>query len=167
MELKAALKQLRQSHKFKEWFKNNNKTYFSYAFTMIENNEQADWQIGYYNKEKDKVTTFIVQKNILINPEEDIFKKSDMDVKEIDIDKVKLALNKILAKLDKFQKENYPRETILKKIIILQNFEKLGNIWNVTFITHGFSTLNIKVKADNGRVVEHNLAPLFEFQSEK
>ena len=41
---------------------------------MIENNEQREWQIGYYDKNNDKITTFIVKEkdgaktyNILFN----------------------------------------------------------------------------------------------------
>ncbi len=168
MELKAVLKKLKESSEFKEWFKNNNHTYFSYAFTMIENNEQADWQIGYYDKKKNKVITFIVQeREITIKPEEDIFKKPDMEVKEIDMDKVKLKLDDVLDKADKLHKEKYSKELILKKIVILQNLEDFGNIWNLTFVTQSFSTLNIKIKTDDGKITEHKLAPLFGFESEK
>jgi len=164
MKLKSALKKLKENSKFKEWFNKNKKTYFSYAFTMIENNKQQEWQIGYYDKDKDKIITFIVrEKNITIKPEEDIFKKSDMKVNGIEVDKLKLNLEHILDKAEKFQKEKYPKESILKKIIILQNLENFGNIWNITFFTQSFNTLNIKIKTDNGKIVEHKLTPLFGF----
>ncbi len=166
MELKSALKKLKESPKFKEWFKDNNKTYFSYAFTMIENNAQQEWQIGYYDKNKDKITTFIVgEKNIDIKPEEDIFKKSDMKVEEIVVSKVKLTLSNVLNKVEKFQKENYHNEKILKKIIILQSLENFGNIWNITYFTQNFNTLNMKITTDSGKIVEHNLSPLFGFDN--
>lgn len=168
MELREVLDKLKESSDFREWFKNNSETYFSYAFTMIESNVQAEWQMGYYDKKKNKVITFIVQeKEITINPEEDIFKKPDMQVKEIDLDKVKLKLNDILANAEKLQKEKYSKELISKKIIILQNLEDFGNIWNITFLTQSFSTLNIKIKTDDGKIIEHKLAPLFGFESEK
>jgi len=166
MELKSALAELKASSEFKEWFKNNDKTYFSYAFAMIEDNAQSDWQIGYYDKNKDKITTFIIkEKEIIINPEEDIFKKGDMEVKKIDADKIKLELKNILSEAEKFQKGKYPKEIVIKKIIILQNLENLENVWNITFFTQSFNTLNIKIRADDGKIVEDTLTPLFELDA--
>jgi len=163
MELKPALEELKKSPEFKKWFSSNNKTYFSYAFAMIENNTQSEWQIGYYDSAKNKITTFIISESaVAIKPEEDIFKKSDMDVKKIDEEKLKLPLNGILIIAEKLKKEKYPKELALKTIVIAQNLEDFGNIWNITYVTQSFSTLNIKIKADSGKIAEHKLCHLFE-----
>ena len=88
-----------------------------------------------------------------------------MEVREIDIAGVKLGLGDILDKIEKFQKEKYPKELILKKIVILQNLENFGNVWNITFFTQSFNTLNIKIRSDNGEIIEDTLIPLFGLDS--
>ena len=99
-------------------------------------------------------------------PQQEIFKKPDMDVREIDLDKVKLTFAEIIDKASGFQKEKYPKEETDKIIAILQNLEEFGNVWNITVITNSFKTLNMKVSAEDGRVLEHKLSSIFEFRKE-
>ncbi|MBI2652931.1 hypothetical protein HYX00_05695, partial [Candidatus Woesearchaeota archaeon] len=47
-----------------------------------------------------------------------------------------------------------------------QNMAALGNIWNITYITEAFNTLNMKIDASNGKVLEHNLSSIFSFKKE-
>jgi len=165
--LKKALKQLESDSEFKDWKKENKECYFSYAFSMVKSsNELEDWQLGFYNKEKDKVTTFIIKKDdIEIRPEEDIFKKEGTEVKEIDLKEAKLNIDDILKKANEFQKKKYPKELPAKVILILQNLPGLGNLWNITYMTQTFNTLNIKISSSNGKILKHNLAPLVDFKA--
>jgi hypothetical protein len=110
MELKQALEKLRQSNEFLAWSKDNPDSFFSYALKMIESNKESPWQLGYYHKSTDKVVTFIVNEEIEMQQEEEIFKKPDMEVKEIDIEKVKLSFEKIMENIARFQKEKFPQE---------------------------------------------------------
>jgi len=165
MELKAALNKLKKNPEFKEWKKNKKNNYFSYAFKIVEKNKQTDWQIGYYDPKTDKITTFIVEKaDIKITPEEDIFKKESMKVNEINLKNVKLSLKQILDCCEKFKKKSYPKEDAIKKIAILQNLEEFGDIWNITYINQNFNTLNMKLKSNNGKIIEHKLTNLFDFK---
>ena len=164
MELKPALKALEQSDDFKVWHKNNKDTYFSYAFNIPQENPN-DWQIGYYSKKKDKITTFIVSGDqIEIKPEEEVFKKEETQVKKIDLGKIKLNLDNALSSADKFQKEKFPKDKSIKTIAILQNIQILGNVWNITYITEAFNTLNMKISAENGKVIEHSFSSIFSFR---
>ncbi len=43
---------------------------------------------------------------------------------------------------------------------------EFGDIWNITYVTEAFNTLNMKIDAENGRVLEHNLASVFSFRKE-
>ena len=52
----------------------------------------------------------------------------------------------------------------MKKIIaIIQNLDK-EQIWNVTFLTQSFKTLNLKIKSDNGEIIEKKLDSLFKIE---
>ena len=165
MELKSTLKKLESSKEFKEWRKSNKDDYFSYAISTIESNNQTEWQLGYYNKKNDKLTTFMFDNgNIRISPEEEVFKRPDMEVNKIDLKRLKLSFDFILKKIDNLLKNDYSKELVIKKIIILQNIEKFGNIWNVTCVSQSFNVINAKIDIENGNVVEHKSASIFEFK---
>ena len=74
MEFKAKLGRLERSNEFKQWKQNNDNTFFSYAFKILDQENIDGWQFGFYNRANDKVTTFVINKNkIEINQEEDVF----------------------------------------------------------------------------------------------
>lgn len=167
MELQLALKTLEEDSDFIKWHNKNKNTYFSYAFKILQEMGSNEWQIGFYDKKNDKITTFvIIGDNIKIRPEEDVFKKEEMEVNKIQVDKVKLTFDNAITKANEFQNENFPKDKSMKTIAVLQNISEFGNVWNITFITEAFNTLNMKIDAENGKVIEHNLSSIFSFRKE-
>ncbi len=170
MELKDAVDKVESSPAFKEWWTDNKKTHFSYAFCTVENDKINQWLIGYFNKDSDKMTSFGVgdedSNQITICPEEEIFKKEGIEVKKIELSKVNLNLEGALKKTEEFRQKKYPKEEPTKKIIILQNLENHGNVWNITFVTKTFNVLNIKISTEDGKVVSHSLSSIFSFRKE-
>ena len=164
MNFKTSLKKLKNSSEFKKWISKNKESYLTYAFTMIENSEKSEWQIGYYNKKLDKVAVFTINDNIKINPEQDIFKKPGTAVKKINLKDVKFSLDKVLKKAHSIKNKKYPKELIKKTIAILQSIE-LGQLWNITFITSSLNTINIKIDAKTGKIIKHELVSLFQFRA--
>ena len=164
MELNPAFKKLKESKEFKEWNKKNKDTYLSYAFKMLENNKEVPWQFGFYHKAAEKITTFTVDKaTIKMQEEEEIFKKPDMEVKPLDINKIEIPFKKILKKAEDFQKSKYSKELVSRTIAILQNLEGYGNVWNITYVTHSFKTLNMKINTENGKIIHYSLDSLMDF----
>ncbi len=163
MELKQALERLNKSKEYHPISKNKG-IFLSYGLITIENDETTPWQLGFYNSSTDKMTTFIIGKGkIEVQKEEEVFKKPDMEVKPIEMEKAKLKFNEIIKRAEEFKKEKYPKETVSKTIAILQNLEDYGTIWNITFVTGSFKTLNLKVNAENGEVTHYNLESIMEF----
>ena len=166
MDLKPALKLLEGSKDYKYWHKKNKNTYFSYAF-RIPQEMPDEWQLGFYDKKKDKITTFVVKGSaISIRPEEEIFKKDETKISGIEIKKVNVTFDDAIGKAGEFQSKNYPKDKSVKTIAILQNIPSYGNIWNITYITESFNTLNMKIDASSGKVLEHNLSSVFSFKKE-
>lgn len=164
MELKQALDKLKQSKEFEDM---NKDTFFSYALIMQENNQTGKWQLGFYNKSTDKMITFVVDNNeIKTEKEEEIFKKPETQVNEVDLKKAKIAYIEILKKAEEFQKKEYPKELVSKTIAILQNLEEFGTIWNITYVTLTFNTLNMKINPENGKIINHKLESLMSFAKE-
>ena len=164
MELKQAFEKVSKNKEYKDLIKENKNIFFSYSLVTIENNEISPWQLGFYNKSVDKITTFVIGKDeIAVQKEEEVFKKPGMEVKPIEMEKAKLKFSEITAKAEKFKKEEYPKEAISKTIAILQNIEDYGTIWNITFVTDSFKTLNMKINPQNGEIMHHNLDSLMSF----
>lgn len=159
---KECLDILDKSEEFKSWKKKNPKAFLSYGFIIIP--KESCWKAGFYHPDKDDVTSFVISDKIKIEHEEKIFKPEEMRVKELDIKKVKADSRKVLETAEKLQKEKYKAYEPKDIIIILQNLEKLGNIWNITYITKTLETLNIKISAESGKVIEDKLIGLFEFK---
>ena len=167
MDLKPSLKKLEESSDFRKWHIKNKNTYLSYAFKIPQEMKDSEWQFGFYNKKKDRITTFVINDDsIQIRPEEEIFKKDDMEVNGIQLGKVKLTFDNAVAKADEFQQKNFPKDKSIKTIAILQNMPELGNIWNITYVTEAFNTLNMKIDASTGKVLEHNFSSVLSFRKE-
>ena len=160
-EFKEALKILEKSKEFKEWKKKNPEAYLSYAFFVVEDVDSG-WKIGYYHKKHDKVTSFNVRDKITIEPEQEVLQKEKKAVEKIDLGKVKHDLSDAVTIAINTQKEEYATEDPKKIIAILQTLNK-KQVWNITFLTQTYNTLNFKIKSENGRVVEKKLSSLFQF----
>lgn len=160
MKIKELLKTLEQSKEFKDWKKLNKDSYFVHIFIMSEQGNQ----IGYYNPKNNKITSFIIEEQIKIMPEEEPFKKEKTKIKPLDIEKVKIDYDKALETANNLQKEKFSEHKPVKTIAILQNIEN-KDLWNITFITQSFNTLNIKVDAATNKIIEHKLTPLMQFKA--
>ena len=168
MDVKIALKNLEESADFKKWHNKNKHAYFSYAFKIPQEMRKDEWQFGFYNSDNDKITTFVtLEDKVIIRPEEDVFKKEETKISPVHIDKVKTSFESAIAKANEFQQKNFPKDKSVKTIAILQNIEELGNIWNITYVTEAFNTLNMKIDSSNGKILEHNLTSIFSFRQKE
>lgn len=166
MDVKPALKKLEQSKDFRDWRKKNRSTYFSYAF-KIPQETPNEWQLGFYDRKKDKITTFVINgDSIKIKADEEVFKKEDAEVNEVKMGNVNVTFDTAIQKANEFQNKNFPKDRSMKTIAILQNIPNLGSIWNITYITEAFNTLNMKISASNGKILENKLSSIFSFRKE-
>jgi len=159
MQLKKTIEKLEKSRTFMDWKKNNQDCYLSHVFVM-PGDSKDEWQVGYYNKDRDKITSFMIGKNIQASHESDIFKKDRKIVERVDIEKVNIDFDDAVSIANDFQREKYSKETPIKKIIILQKLE-IGQVWNITYVSNTFNTLNIKIDAKTGKIKQHELTSLF------
>ena len=164
MKLKQIIEDLCKHPEFKEWEKSHKECYLVHTFKMPDDANENIWQIGYYDKKKDKITTFFIENDdVRIIPEEEVYKREKKAIKELDLDKVKITEQQALEKATKTLKEKY-KETSMKTILILQNIEE-GLVWNITFVTNSMKTVNVKVDANNGKIVKDEITSLMEFNA--
>ncbi len=159
-QFKEAFKLLKNSDEFKEWKGKNPETYLSYAMYVVED-EDDNWKIGYYHKEHNKVISFDVGEKIKVEPEDKVLKEKNKTVGKIDAGKVKHDLSDAVTTAVNLQKEEYATEAPKKIIAILQTLEG-EQVWNITFFTQSFNTLNFKIRSESLRVIDKKLQPLFK-----
>lgn len=164
MDLRKILDKLKKNRDFRKWKDKTDDAFFSYAFKIPQEMGPEEWQMGFYSRRRDKITTFVMKgESIEIKPEEEVFKQEGIKVYEIELDKINLSLEDAIKKADEFQKKNFPKDASVKTIAILQNMPETGNIWNITYLTGSFNTLNMKISASSGKMVYHSLASVFSF----
>ncbi|MBS3131809.1 hypothetical protein J4212_05225 [Candidatus Woesearchaeota archaeon] len=167
MEIKEAITTLEANPPFIEWRSGNPHHYFSYAMKISDLNADEGWQIGFYSKESGKITSFRMSKDrIELMPEEEVFKEHDRHIEGIETESLKVDYGEAVSKAKDFIKKTYPHDSEQKTIAILQNIEKLGLVWNFTFVTHSFKTINIKVDASSGEIKDHKIDSIFSFRQE-
>lgn len=151
-------KKLTDSQVFKEWKENNKKDYLC-SYVLINEVPQFD----FYNPKTDKITSFIINKEIEMKKEQNIFKKSKDKIYELNLDKVKIPLEKAEEIINNLEK--YKKETFNKKIIILQS--KKNPLWNLSLITTTLNILNIKIDAVTGEVLSETFESLLNLKVEE
>jgi hypothetical protein len=163
MEYTEALNQLQKSPTFTDWKKDHSNTHLAHFFAQLDQNLMPlNWEIGYYDKDQDLVTTFTVNQDIAINPAAQAFKEKDT-ITKLKPEEAKLSSEDALHKAKELQMEKYPQHPPLKGFIILQHLET--TLWNITFITQTFAALNVKLDAATGDILHHNLATFFDMRA--
>ena len=164
MEIIDLINRLEKSKEFKDWKKKNKDSFLAHVFKLLDDANKDDWQIGYYNKD-DTITTFIITPNdIKIAETENIFKKPEAKIKELDRKKIKIDITQALQTAEKIQTIEYKQETPFKIITILQKLD-IGQVYNVTYVTQTFKVLNLKIDSETGKVLKKSLKSIMEFKA--
>ncbi|MEM4398098.1 MAG: hypothetical protein QW757_05765 [Candidatus Woesearchaeota archaeon] len=167
IDFKQAYSILENSETFKKWQSDNliegNNFYLSHGFIMIDNQVKQDWQIGFCNSKNKNIVTFdISDHKITINPETESL-NNEKEILKLDLNKIKIKIAEALKIAENLQKEKYKSHSPFKIIILLQNLE-IGQVWNITYVTNTFKTLNIKIDSETGNLISDELIDLFRIE---
>lgn len=166
MDFKKIIKQIEASSEFKKWKKENPKAYLAHAFIMSDEKGNGEWQVGYFNPKDELMTTAIICDNkVDLKCCDEIFKKPETKIGELELDKVKIGYDDSCKIAEEFRKKEYKQELPLKTIAVLQNLEEHGIVWNLTYLTMKLNTLNIKIDASTGKIKHYELTSLMQFKA--
>jgi hypothetical protein len=157
MEILSLLKRLEESKQYRDWAESNPGFYLVHLLYMSKHPPQ----IGFYNEESDRIVTFEVGDQIVASPTTEAFKEQRV-IEEIDIESVKFDREDALGKANSLKDERYPKEVLDSDILILQKV-KGQTMYNITYFTKAFRTLNVKINAESGEIISHDLANLVGF----
>jgi hypothetical protein len=162
MEFLDALKRLEQDAAFKGWQKENKDAYLVHGFyEPAEAGKEERWQVGFYDRSADRVTTFVIGKELVRLPPAEAFKESGA-IPALPVQDVKLNLEAAMAAARQCLAEQYPRQQPMKTFTIVQHLEG-QTVYNITFLTAAFKTVNVKLSAATGTVQHHCLVELADF----
>jgi len=159
IDFNQLLKKVESSKVYKHWKEENKNTFLCSFFNILSQDKDNGWQVYFYNEDKDSITSFLAEDNIeLIEEGSKVFKEPGTKVDELKLKDVKIRLDEAFGIFEKLRMKKYPNESANKKVIILQKIKV--PLWNITYITSGFKTLNIKINAENGKIIEESLTSI-------
>ncbi len=157
--MKNEYNKLIHSEKFKSWKNKHKDAYLCSVFLLKDEQKSSDWEFDYYLPKINKMSTFIVGKDINYSKDQKIFSKSEK-IDAIDLKDVKFSFDDVV----KMVIPNYKNKKFVKEIIIVQNLDsKL--LWNISLVTTDFNLINIKIDAINGKIIEENSSSLLQFKT--
>ncbi len=157
MELKEVLSAVEKSSEFAQWKKEHQKSYLAHAFVMMDEANRDAWQVGYYDAEKS-----LSSGKIDIIPDQEVF-KAHQKIPELKPEDVKLSVAEAMETAEKTRNEKFRNELPAKTFFIIQDLEEHGPVFNITYFTHSFKTINIKLSTKDGRVVHSTCQALAAF----
>lgn len=151
------LKKIESDVQFKSWKKKHPQGYLSHFFCPISQDCQlkGDWEIGFYDPASERMTVFACGEAVTVKENEDeVFKKPEQRVEELDIKSVKVPFAKAVDVFAHNVEELFPKAGRGDGFVILQNLEQ-KSLWNFTFITRDLKFINIKIDAGSGKIDSH------------
>ena len=163
MLIKSILEKLEKRDEFLSWKKGHTDAFLAHVMVLIEEGVDHQYDIGYYDGEK--MATFLVDKDVTsveVKADQEVFKDPEHEILKLNKDKIHFGYEDALKKAAEIQKEKYPTHIPMKEVVLLQHIKE-GSVWNITYMTKTFKTLNIKIDSDNGKVISDKLVELFSF----
>lgn len=162
MDFHKALHTLTNDLSFKHWHKEHAQTFLAHGFLMLDEANKDTWQIGFYDEQKQRMTTFLVNGNKVEHTDEQEILQGPAPIQKLNPSEVKIEAQKAIGIANDLVKKEYGKEMILKHFFVIQHAEE-HTIYNVTYFTQSFKTINIKINAENGEILKHNIQALADF----
>ena len=156
------IKKLEDSKEFSSWKKDHKEAYLVHCFRMLDKQNENIWQIGYFNPKTHLISVFIVNESITKGEDAEVFKEQEKLVNKLKVEDVKVSEDEALSKAKEILNRDYKGSTVFKAFMILQNIDEVGQVWNVTFITEQFKTVNVKIDSKDGKCISHKMVSLIQ-----
>jgi len=150
--IKDNLKKLENNKEFIKW-KQNNPSFLNSI--LID----EPIQFNFYNPKTDKFTTFTLAKE-LKKEESEVFRKEKNEMKELELDKVKVSYQEVLDKVNQIIKKY--KNTEKKKIIILQ--QRDHPIWLINYLSNELNILSLVINATNLEIEQESFENILSFK---
>lgn len=150
------LQKLTSDDLFQNWQQHHPRAFLSHYFGQLNSQLKmlSCWELGYYDPASEKITVFVINQQIEIKPEDEVFRQEQSAVEKLELKRVKIELEEA----EKIFQENFfqcfPQASLGDGFLILQCLQG-KTVWNFTFIDQRLKFLNLKINAESGAVEEH------------
>ncbi len=151
-KFKEFLQELKDNENFKQ-FKEKHQLAYNTSFCVISEQLFA----YFYDTNTDKITSFTKQNDEIVSQEDEVFRKEKHEIKELQLDKVKIDFKQI----EELMKQKLKQEPA-KKIIILQ--QEKNPYWNITYLTKNAEIINIKIDAITEEIIDETIESALNLQ---
>ncbi|MFC1723938.1 hypothetical protein ACFL0V_07410, partial [Nanoarchaeota archaeon] len=110
MLVKKIIELLEKRDEFLEWRKDHPLAYLAHVLIMVEPKIDHKFDIGYFDSEKEKMTTFLVDRGVEeleMKKDQDVFKDPKHPIRELDREKIKTGYEVALELASDVQKTKY------------------------------------------------------------
>lgn len=161
MEFQDIVKELENTQEFRDWNLEHPDAYLAHIFIMMDEANKGFYQVGYYDLNTDSISTFVVGKGTVeVIPDQEVAKTGGV-VNPLDISQVKNTTKEITESADKVRQENYGKLPFIKAFFVIQSLDD-SQIYNVTYLTQDFKTINVKLDMAL-TVISHDCKALADF----
>ncbi len=156
---------LRETEEYKKWREGSPNAKLVHLFLILDPGKDISFDIGFFDFDKKLMTSFIVDEELSkveLSETKEVFAKDLSNIKPLDEEKIKVNYQDAVKTANELQKKEYSQHFPMKEVVVLQKLD-IGQVWNITYITKTFQTLNIKIDSESGEVLEHKLHQIFSF----
>ncbi len=146
------------SKEFKNWKDKHKDAYLSSCVLINDSGAKGNWSFDFYIPRKNRITTFIVDKYIIMSEDQKIFEQTKKKLKEVNINEIKFDLDNVHKFIDKKYKIKP-----MKIIIVLQYLNKLT--WNISLLGTDFNLVNMKLDAKTGKLLDKTTTSMLQFKA--
>ena len=157
MNPKQVVQSLESDGGFQRWRTNHPDDILAHIFLETDN-----IQVGFFDPSRSTMTTFIVGTELHIIPDQEIL-RGDSAIDPLDLSQIRFSPQQAQEVADALRKTHYTAEQVIKTLSILQTIDGLC-VYNITYFTASFKTINIKVSAIDGSVVRHSIGSLVDLE---
>jgi len=167
MKIKEIVDRVVAGKEYAEWAKDHKNCFLAHVYFDVNEFKSGICQLGFYDPDKEDMHTFFVE-----NGEVKEMKSTDEIVRSggkivpLDMEQLDVPVEDAFKKAHEEQQSKYPGNDPIKVFCIVQHIGE-NQVFNITFVTKTFSTLNIRVDTLDGSVVESSLQSLINMDDGK
>ena len=156
-EVKEAVSAVKSSDIYKGWIKENSGSYLACLILTLQS--EKGWEVSFYSKSKNRMTTFSVDPVAVIDKDAEVFKKDETEVEELELERVFFTFDQVQEVVDKAIEEMVKNDRVVKEILVLQKIKR--NMWNIICITEKMTLVNIRIDAVTGNILKKEATNAF------
>ncbi len=149
------------------WSRQHPAQYLTHLFCTLASDFSCKtlWEVGFYDSKSEKMTvfTFAENGNIIIKPADDVFRKEETVIEQLNLKEMKLGFTEAAGLFFRQAAESFAKEMLGDGFVILQELDG-KTIWNFTFITRSMKFANMKIDSKDGSVLSHEMVEVVQRQ---